>query len=331
MPRNDYPDGAVNNARRVLAYVEKNGWGSCGTPVGKQRASQLANRENISDETIKRTYSFLSRHAQSADIPYSEGCGGLMYDAWGGKSMLSWARARVNEMNKRDIDGAVRRALRNISRAHNVRNKDNKVTPLALEIAYTNLCGEPKERIQQIKRYLSGQDKEHVRKREAAGVNFRAAELRAAEKPMMLEGYAALYNEETDIGSFREMIAPGAFSDVMDDDVRLLLNHDGAPLARTKNGTLQLSDDEKGLYYRAELIDTQAGRDLYAMVQRGDITQSSFGFTIKEQDIQEGGLRVITKVGRLLDVSPVTYPAYEATEVYARKQGVTEEPTDIEA
>jgi HK97 family phage prohead protease len=330
MPRNDYPDGAVSNAKRCLAWVEANGWGSCGTDVGKQRASQIANRENLSDETIKRTYSYLSRAAEFADVPYSEGCGGLMYDAWGGKAMLNWSRARVNEMNER-MEPAVRRALRNIARAHNKENPSEKVTPLYLEITYSNLCGEPKERVQQIRKQLSGEAEEHQRKAVADGVMFRNAELRAASKPMMLEGYAALYNDVTQIGNFREMIAPGAFREVMDDDVRLLLNHDGAPLARTKNGTLKLTDDEKGLHYRAELVDTQAGRDLYTMVQRGDITQSSFGFTIGEQEISEDGTRVITLVSRLLDVSPVSFPAYVNTEVSARSEGATEKPEDIGA
>ena len=100
----------------------------------------------------------------------------------------------------------------------------------------------------------------------------------------MLEGYAALFDEETDLGAFREKIARGAFDDVLDNDVRLLLDHNPPPLARTTNGTLQLSVDDRGLKYRAELVDTQAARDLYQMVKRGDINQSSFAFTIEEQE-----------------------------------------------
>lgn len=92
----DYPESASNNAKRALKYAEENGWGDCGTDVGKQRANQLAKSEPISMETISRAYSFLSRHAENADVPYGEGCGGLMYDAWGGKSMLNWAEGKVN-------------------------------------------------------------------------------------------------------------------------------------------------------------------------------------------------------------------------------------------
>ena len=93
----DYPDSIKNNAKAVLKYVEENGWGDCGTDVGKQRANQLANGEPISMETVKRMYSYLSRH--EADLAsskgYDDGCGKLMYDSWGGKSALSWAESKV--------------------------------------------------------------------------------------------------------------------------------------------------------------------------------------------------------------------------------------------
>ena len=138
---------------------------------------------------------------------------------------------------------------------------------------------------------------------------------------LRVEGYAAVFNQETNLGFFREQIARGAFSDVMNDDVRLLLNHDGAPLARTTNQTLTLSVDDEGLRYEAILSDTTQGRDLYKMIQRGDITQSSFAFTIKgEEWDKETNTRTITKVGRLLDVSPVTYPAYPQASVSARSK-----------
>lgn len=148
----------------------------------------------------------------------------------------------------------------------------------------------------------------------------RTAELRAGKKPMTLEGYAALYDEETVVGGQRERIERGAFEGRLDDDVRLLFNHDSnTPFARTTNGTLQLSLDDNGLYYKADVIDTQAGRDLYAMVKRGDVSQSSFAFNISERRFEDG-VMVIEKVGQLFDVSPVTYPAYQATTVVARKQ-----------
>jgi hypothetical protein len=95
---NDYPDSAVNNAKRALKYVEENGWGSCGTPVGKIRANQLANRENITRDTIARMASF-KRHQQSKDVPYGKGCGGLMWDAWGGTEGIEWAIRKLEQID----------------------------------------------------------------------------------------------------------------------------------------------------------------------------------------------------------------------------------------
>lgn len=99
---NDYPQSVVNNAKNVLEYVDKNGWGSCGTPVGKRRASQLASKSNLTVSTIKRMYSFLSRHKGDleASKSYSDGCGKLMYDAWGGLSALSWSRSKLKSLGE---------------------------------------------------------------------------------------------------------------------------------------------------------------------------------------------------------------------------------------
>jgi hypothetical protein len=98
----DYPDSVKNNAKAVLKYAEENGWGSCGTDVGKQRANQLAKGEPISLDTVKRMYSYLSRHEVDLESSkgYGDGCGKLMYDAWGGKSALSWAESKINQAEK---------------------------------------------------------------------------------------------------------------------------------------------------------------------------------------------------------------------------------------
>jgi hypothetical protein len=98
----DYPEGAKNNAKRAIDWAEKNGWGSCGTPVGKARANQLAKGEPISEETISRMASF-ARHAQNKDVPYSEGCGGLMWDAWGGTSGIEWAQNKLERIRKQKM------------------------------------------------------------------------------------------------------------------------------------------------------------------------------------------------------------------------------------
>lgn len=146
------------------------------------------------------------------------------------------------------------------------------------------------------------------------------------DSPRIIEGYACLFNERADLGWFTESIAPGAFDDVMNDDVRALFNHDpNQPLARSVNGegTLTLSLDEKGLKYRFEVGGQSYARDLVESIDRGDVNQSSFAFQIEraEWDFSEEldqEHRTITKVSRLIDVSPVTYPAYTQTEVSAR-------------
>ena len=100
----DYPDAAKNNARRALDHKEKNG-SDCGTLVGWQRANQIANGEGLSEETVQRTYSFLSRaetydQGKYFDEDGSEICGSIMYDAWGGSAMRVWAEAKYKAIQK---------------------------------------------------------------------------------------------------------------------------------------------------------------------------------------------------------------------------------------
>lgn len=93
----DYPQAATNNAKRAIAYKEKNG-SSCGTPVGWTRARQLANREPLTRDTIARMASF-ERHKQNSNVPYSEGCGGIMWDCWGGDAGISWAQRKLKQID----------------------------------------------------------------------------------------------------------------------------------------------------------------------------------------------------------------------------------------
>jgi hypothetical protein len=96
----DYPEAATNNAKRALKWADENGWGSCGEATGKARANQLANREPISRDTISRMASF-KRHQQYKDVPYSEGCGGLMWDAWGGDAGIEWASKKLEQIDRK--------------------------------------------------------------------------------------------------------------------------------------------------------------------------------------------------------------------------------------
>jgi HK97 family phage prohead protease len=214
----------------------------------------------------------------------------------------------------------VKRALHNISR------RTDRASYMQLVAIYTNTPGTDKERVQEVRKYISGVAERKMAKDAKNGVQYRQAEMRATDDDeMIVEGYAAVFDSVTDLGPFQERIAPGAFSDVLEDDVRLLINHDGVPLARTTNGTLELSQDDTGLHYRAVLSNTQASKDLYEMIRRGDINQSSFAFMIGEESRDENDVRVIDKVAKLIDVSPVTYPAYQAASVFARAEEKEEE------
>jgi HK97 family phage prohead protease len=149
---------------------------------------------------------------------------------------------------------------------------------------------------------------------------------KTGDQPSTLVGHAAVFNVEANIGGFfRERIAPGAFTTaIAEDDVRALFNHDpNYVLGRTTAGTLDLTEDKTGLRYEVAPPDTQWARDLMVTVGRGDVNQSSFGFTVvreewsKPENRAELPLRTILEA-RLFDVSPVTYPAYEETTAEAR-------------
>jgi hypothetical protein len=96
---NDYPQAATTNACRAVKWAEENGWGSCLQTEGKNRANQLCNRENITEETIARMSAF-RRHQQHKDVPYSEGCGGIAWDAWGGDAGVDWAERKLEQIRK---------------------------------------------------------------------------------------------------------------------------------------------------------------------------------------------------------------------------------------
>jgi uncharacterized protein len=139
----------------------------------------------------------------------------------------------------------------------------------------------------------------------------------------VLVGTAAVFNRNSEkLGWFIERIEPGAFDGVLDNDVRALFNHDpNYILGRNKAGTLRLGLNADGLQYEIDLPDTQVARDLATSIERGDVSQSSFAFQVGEDRWENDGndeVRVIIRVNRLYDVSPVTYPAYPDTSIAKR-------------
>jgi hypothetical protein len=105
----DYPEGVKNAAARAVKWADENGWGSCGTQVGKTRASQLASGAPISVDTLKRMYSYLSRHKVDLESSktYEDGCGKLMYDSWGGEPALSWSERKLKQLENEKMTFAV--------------------------------------------------------------------------------------------------------------------------------------------------------------------------------------------------------------------------------
>lgn len=141
-------------------------------------------------------------------------------------------------------------------------------------------------------------------------------------------GYAAMFNSQSEalFGSWVEEIAPGAFDETDMSDVRALFNHDDNKILARTPGTLSLEVDAKGLRYEFSMPHTTYGDDLIESMSRGDVSQSSFGFTVEEDEVIYRDnekllpLRRILKIGRLFDVSPVTYPAYPETTSEVRSR-----------
>lgn len=153
------------------------------------------------------------------------------------------------------------------------------------------------------------------------------AEVRAMDTEdgsLRIAGYAATFNQEADGLNFREVIAPGAFTRALasEDPVFLLINHDmeGVPLASTQSGTLQLRQDKTGLYIEAELDPANPrAQELTSALRRGDMNKMSFAFTVaSDGQKKEDGLRTLTEIERLYEVSVVTLPAYSSTTVGMR-------------
>ncbi len=144
------------------------------------------------------------------------------------------------------------------------------------------------------------------------------------ENKMVLEGYALVFNEDTLIGDeengFIECIDRNALNEANMTDVPMKYNHNDSHLiiARTRNKSLTLTVDDKGLKVRAELIDTESNKDIYKMVRAGLLDKMSFAFTVSSQKIDRSGdipKRTITGIDRLYDVSVVDLPAYDQTSI----------------
>ena len=171
-------------------------------------------------------------------------------------------------------------------------------------------------------------------------------EIRAAgEGEMIVEGYATTFNEPYELWRdgpdyvFKEQVDARAFDETDMSDVIMQYDHEGRVFARTGNGTLELDVDNHGLHIRADLGGTEIGRQLYEEIRGGYTDKMSFGFSVDEderliQEDRESGtitiLRTIKRIGKLYDVSAVSLPANNATEISARSwcDGVIQQLTE---
>lgn len=156
----------------------------------------------------------------------------------------------------------------------------------------------------------------------------RAAALEIRASGRRVEGYAAVFGAVAALGAVAEVIAPGAFRTALGSgDILALLDHDtGKVLGRTRNSTLRLSEDSRGLAFSLDLPDTQAGRDVLALAERGDLGGMSFGFTVpKGGDEWQGNKRTLRHVD-LREISIVSaWPAYPDTSIALRSMTAASE------
>ena len=170
---------------------------------------------------------------------------------------------------------------------------------------------------------MNKQNKQNI---EVRTLPIKELRINTLEEKRYIEGHAAVFDSWSEtLGGmfpFKETIRKGAFADSINkDDIRALYNHDpNYILGRNRAGTLKLSEDEKGLYVKIIPPDTQTARDLITSIERGDINQMSFGFSVEDEKWNTDNgvdIRELRKV-RLFDVSPVTFPAYPSTDVGVR-------------
>ena len=172
-------------------------------------------------------------------------------------------------------------------------------------------------------------------KREFRVLTQRIAVDTSSETPRV-SGYAARFNEQSeDLGGFRELIAPGAFTATLgpNHDIRALIDHDPAKvIGRTTAGTLKLTQDEQGLAFSCDLPGTSYARDLAISMERGDITGCSFGFFCKDDSWEASPTGAVTRTIKSAEVFEVTicaFPAYTSTSAQLRSLFPDGVPTDI--
>jgi len=277
-------------AERGLEWRREFGRG--GTEVGVARARDISNGVNLSMDTVRRMASYFARHEVDKEAegfsPGEDGypsAGRIAWALWGGDAGQSWANAQIDQdANDRSCMGADAVSVLHLPKSMEAEMSEREIRAVV----------QPLE----------------IRDDEGSAIR--------------VSGYAAVFGEETNIaGMFTEVIERGAFSSALErqDDVVFLINHDGLPLARTRSGTLRLTEDERGLYMETELDGSDPDvRAIVPKMKRGDLDKMSFAFVPTRQEWNDSGdmpKRTIQDL-ELYDVAIVTTPAYSGTEIGLR-------------
>ena len=312
----------ADEAEQALEWRAEFGRG--GTEVGVARARDLKNRVNLSIRTIKRMFSYLSRHEvdkkgkgfYKGDDGYPS-AGRIAWGLWGGDPGFSWTKRKIKEIEEEEN----RNIMENKELRHIQKIEENEESII---IYYAKNKEDVEVVIDMDEEVTIEEESQEIRtitNKEVRTFNVSDIEVRNDDGKNVVVGYGAVFNSESnDLGGFVEYVAPGAFDGRLEDDVRFLINHDGLPLARTTNNTLRLSVDERGLKYEADMPETTLANDLMTLLRNGTISQSSFAFTVEEdswENVEGRNIRTINKVSRLYDISSVTFPAYSEAGSFA--------------
>jgi uncharacterized protein len=297
------PSFMAVSAERGLRLHEQGLSGDGLMPATVADARRMANGEALSEAKWRKIPAWIARHIGDLDaVQGDEITAGLVAMLlWGGGSTKTSAR-RAQEYAERIVAQL---------------DADSRTSDSSSVMLATTMTDLIEERW-----CVTGADEKRIA--------YTTLDLRQAENGTTLYGYAALFDSPSEPMPFIEYVKRGAFSKTLNDgaDVRLLIDHEGVPLARTKSGTMRLMEDERGLAVEADLdpMNPDAARVISAM-KRGDLSQMSFAFrTIQDKFSDDRMVRELREV-QLYDVSVVTFPAYEQTVAEIRSRLLQTEET----
>ncbi len=346
MSYTDYPKAASNNARRALKYREETGNPKgCGTPVGWARANQLAKGEALSEDTVKRMASF-NRHRQHKDVPYEDGCGGLMWDCWGGSSGIDWAIRKSKQIDEQKMSNIILDINKDreikaekfkvgdfVSWNSSGGRASGKITKIirngSVDIpgSSATLRAEPEDPVALIKLYRNneptditvGHKLSALRKINSKDMNLpwitkdTNATIKGVDMDRrMIEGYYSVFDFKDSDG---DVMVKGCYEKTIKENgpngsnrIVHLYQHD--PL-QVLGRPMALIEDEKGLYFRTMIADTTLGTDVLKLYRDGVLKEHSVGINFIQRDYDSQSDSYMVKECKMWEGSTVTWGANE--------------------